>query len=179
MNDNNPAFSFNHKQPSELNMDDLNEMIRAFNESGDDAARLFTTALVGNVDGPEGIMTMSIHRSKPERLLAEYNEMRNVLMTLSEPYQARDIGPVEDAFFVLIDDCIRLEVPIQTRPNDTFPLSREWDAFMNAGIAGPEKIKEIWNRRKITFDQLFERVKNMQIQPEDPNLRYHWYDRTE
>ncbi len=187
--DNNPPFSFNQKWPCDYTNDDINELLRAYNESGDDSARLFTAALVGSKDGPHGMMTLHIRRGEPDAsfpgannsLLAEYNAIREVLLQGIEdnpPFykgkEGYDIGPVEDACFVLADDCQPLDPPAKSFPYD------EWNTLMNAHHpAAKPHVQAVWDRRKITFDQLYEKVKNMKVSPPDPNARYHWYDRTD
>lgn len=193
-NENNPPFSFNQKYPNEYTNDDINELIRAYNESGDDSARLFTAALIGHADGPHGMMTLHIRRGEPENsfpgannsLLAEYNSVREVLkqgIEANPPWydekEGYDIGPVEDAFFVLADDCQSLDPKVPSIHPKNPPFHDEWNALMNAHAVDPQTLKEIWHRRRINFEELYEKVKNMKIAPEDPNARYRWHDRTE
>jgi hypothetical protein len=84
---------------------DMNEMLRAMNESGDDHARLFTCAMVGNATGPEGTHTLSIQRGKPEgtvwpngstakdSLEDQYNSLRAFFLKPNVYEKTKDIGP--------------------------------------------------------------------------------------
>jgi hypothetical protein len=175
-----------------MNNDEVQEMMQAYDESSDDANRIFSAAIVGNKDGPHGIMTVHIRRGNPDdsfpdandSLLTEYKRIREVLLEglpADPPYHEEekgyDIGDVKDAFFVLVDDCTALEPPI-IAAND-FPIHDEWNALMNQWNDDVKvRIKEIWDRRKLTFDQLYQKVKEMKIAPPNPNAKYFWYDRT-
>jgi hypothetical protein len=174
---------------------EIDEMFRAFNESGQDSQRVFSSALVGNINGPHGMHTLHIQRGKPEgtiwpngstagdSLEDEYNSLRQVMLEAQPPnppyhngIPAEDIGPIDQAWFVLFDDCTRLDPPLMDEYNR--PFHDEWNALMNCW-PNNALIADIWNRRRMTFAQLVERVRNMVVAPEDPNLKYHWYDRTE
>lgn len=163
-------------------MTELNEMLRAFNESGDDFNREFVTALVGNDTESLGMHTITVIRGKPmgtiwpngqsanDGIIDKYNALNDFYlkgMPPNPPYddglESRDIGPVEAAWFVIADDCGPLE-------NDD-----EWNALMN----GRPNSKEIWQRRKISYYEFWGRVLDMKIKPPDPNQKYHWYDRTD
>ncbi len=155
----------------------LDELIRAYNETGDDHHRLFTAAMVGDANGPHRCMTLHIHRGLPDGetwpngssagggLAEGYDAVRDVLKKGIEAnppfYDAQDgfdIGPKEDSWFVLVDDC----------------QNEEWNAFWNK-----KNVTDIWQKRKITFAELYEKVKNMVVAPPNPDAEYHWYDRVD
>jgi hypothetical protein len=174
---------------------DFAELMRAYEESGNDSNRVFTAAFVGNEHGPHGIHTLSVQRGKPEgtiwpggqscgdSLEEQYNSLREFMLKPDQfsNHQPEDIGPIEQAWFVLCDDCTALDPPMQyTTPEEAWKgeLTDEWNALMNKSH-DPHFYAPIWARRKITFQQLVEKVKNMVVAPPNPNAKYHWYDRTD
>lgn len=187
-------------QPGPWDDEQLREYFRAINESGNDHNRLFTAAMVGNADGPHRGMTIHVIRGKPDGdvwpdgtrdgngLTDQYEVVRRTLSAgtpANPPYYdgwpPLDIGPVEEAYFVLYDDCQPLDPPLQYKlPEEQWKgaLTDEWNALMNKfydqDFYGP-----IWQRRKLTFQQLCEKVAAMVVAAPDPDAKYHWYDRTD
>jgi hypothetical protein len=179
-----------------INCPELNEMFKAMNESGDDYNRIYVTAMVGSNEEPHGIHCLTVERGLPDGRLwpngdptgdglrEHYQTLREVLMNgtpANPPYfariEGRDIGPIEDAWFVICDDCGVLDPPI-IRDANSYPIGDEWNALMNLHIDN-ERTREVWRRKKISFQELHARIAAMVQEPPDPNQTYRWHDRVD
>jgi hypothetical protein len=186
----NPAFSFNSKWPNEYNDADVAELFRAYNESGDDWNRNFITLMVGTADGPFDCQTVCVRRGDAEALKEEWESLREFYSGKTwdqEDFEdgnelvkggPRDIGPIENAFFICADDNLQLDEPY-TKPGweDTFPITDAWNFLWNCWE--DDKRKQVWDRFKKDYKSAYDQVAAATVEPAPEGQRYFYYDRTD
>lgn len=158
----------------------VNELFRASAEAGEDDRRVHTSCLVGNED--EIFYTFTCERGAPEVWQGLYDDVRGFV----QKEWGRDIGPLENCWCVLSDDCGALPTPI---PAPIIPIFDEWNALQQMVTCGADELRQmqvtgpfyqdalaIWKRLRISYKEAFDRVKRMVIAPAPKGQRYTWQD---
>jgi hypothetical protein len=185
----NPPFSFNSKYPNEYNDADVQELFRAYNESGDDFNRNFISLMVGDADGPFDCQTITVKRGDAEALKEEWESLREFYSGKhwdEEDFEngnelvkggARDIGPVENAFFIVADDNNQLSEPFEQPGFEGWPITDVWNFFWNCW--DDAKRKQVWDQFKKDYQTVYQQVAAATIEPPPEGQRYFYYDRTD
>lgn len=185
----NPAFSFNAKSPSDYGEADLNEMFRAYNESGDDFNRNFISLMVGTKDGILDCQTITCKRGDAKSLKEEWESIRDFYLGKTwdeEDFEGgnelvvggpRDIGPVEDAYFLVADDKLQLSEPWDKPGWADMRITDVWNFFWNCW--DDDKRKQVWDQVKKDFKSTYEQVASSTVEPAPEGQRYFYHDRTD
>lgn len=91
----------------------------------------------------------------------QYECVRGVLK--KDKYLDKDIGDIQDKFFVFADDCKPLNPPVINPYFPDLPYLTEWNLLSNwPGLRTPmtQEAAEVWNKRKLNYTQAIEKVKN-------------------
>jgi hypothetical protein len=183
----NPAFSFNTKTINEYDEADVQELFRAYNEAGDDFNRNFISLMVGTSDDPFDCQTITVKRGDAESLREEWESLRDFYKGKdwhSEDFEdgnelvaggPRDIGPVENAFFVIAEDNNQLDEPWFKSGWEDMEIRDVWNFFWNCW--DDVKRKQVWDQFKKDYQTVYRQVAEATVQPAPEGQRYFYYDR--
>lgn len=174
----NPAFSFNSKCPNEYSEANLHEMFRAFNESGDDFDRNFISLMVGTADGPLDCQTITCKRGDAASLKEEWESIREFYLREGDELVkggSKDIGPIEQGFFIVADDNNMLDTPWEKPGWEGMPIQDVWNFFWNCW--DDVKRKQVWDQFKKDYQTVYNQVATAVIEPPPEGQRYFYHDR--
>ncbi len=127
----------------------IGKLVEEVKRQDNNAARHYS-CLFGTAD--EQIMSLHGEWKDEEGFHKDYESLRELYLT-GDYEPARDIGPIEDKFFVFANDCRECHVDTGCWAG---PYTDEWNLLSNhPGITKPmhSEALKVWNARKLTYAQ--------------------------
>jgi hypothetical protein len=115
----------------------------------------------------EQISSLSGRWGNVEDFHEHFQIAREVFMESDHGYEKREIGPIEDKFFVFHEDCGPCN-PVPCQSFAEMPYVDEWNLLGNyPGLTNPmhPEAKKAWDRRRLTYEQAVKKIK------EHPNAK--------